>query len=76
MDFLDSLLINLPVSNICIGKIIKLYLGKIKKNENIKIFVKYNIVIKFKFFEYLVEINMPINELILIIIKGNKCKGW
>ena len=39
MDFLDSLLINLPVSNICIGKIIKLYLGKIEKNANIKISV-------------------------------------
>ena len=75
MDFLDSLLLNLPVSNICIGKIIKLYLGKIKKNENIKIFAKYNIVIKFKFFEYFIEINMPDNELILIIIKGSKCKG-
>ena len=73
--FLKSLLINLPVRIICIGKIIRLNLGKIKKNENTKIFDKYINVIKFKSFECLIEISIPINELILIIIKGKKYKG-
>ena len=38
-------------------------------------FAKYNMEIKFKFFEYLIDINIPINEVILTIIKGIKCKG-
>ena len=66
----------MPVRIICIGKIIRLNLGKIKKNENTKIFDKYINVIKFKSFECLIEISIPINELILIIIKGRKYKGW
>ena len=57
------------------GKIIKLYLGKIKKNENIKILAKYKIIIKFRFFEFLIETKAPNNELMLIIIRGNKCNG-
>ena len=75
MEFLYSLVINLPVSNICIGKTIKLYLGKIKKKEKIKIYDKYNIEIKFEFFESLIEVSMPIKEQILITIKGIICKG-
>ena len=74
--FLNILLINLPVSIICIGKIIKLYLGNIKKNENIKIYNKYKAIIKFKFFEWLIDIIVPKNEAILITTKGTIWRAW
>ena len=58
---------------ICIGNIIKLYRGKIKKKENINKLNKNNIMIKFKFFDLLKENNKPKKENILINIRGNKC---
>ena len=70
-----NILKNLPVSIICIGNIIKLYLGKIKKKENKNIFNKYNIIINLKLFDSFKESNAPKNELMLIIIRGTRWKG-